>query len=510
MKQRLCIGISNLTETWVASLNRMGLWFEEIDFDELQPTNYSLLIVNSKLENSEISLVQEYVHSGGLALECGFLNHFLSKKDFKKVFISSLPVSSQEFNRITHLDLFSKCLLSQKSDYFEGLLSFHELGEGCIAKLGIEFESLIDNIQYQRKRFYSKANFRPDEIVSKIDKNQLLLLLELILQKLTIKINLPFVRKWLFPNKKPVFLFRIDSDYGNAESIDELYHLAEKHDLKFSWFLHVKAHEDWLEKFRTFKNQEIAVHGYEHGYSEDTNKSYENIKTGLKLLKQNRINSNGYCAPYGIYNPALRECLHSFNFLYSSEFTLIHDGFPMRFNNQLQVPIHPICTGSLSRIGASSKDMIHYFEELVKENTKKFEPLALYHHPMQKGMEVIDEILTKIKKMSYENLTFQEFAEFWNIRDQSKFQAFYNPKTKVLEFSKCDGEINWLQISTNENQFGLISFKNAEINLGKSDLKEFSYQEPSKPDGLELKTLRNYNSRLIRTSLRDWKNRKKL
>ena len=64
--------------------------------------------------------------------------------------------------------------------------------------------------------------------------------------------------KWRFPTSKPIITLRIDSDFGTQESLRTLYELADSYSAILTTFLHVKAHEDWLDWFAQWSNHEHA------------------------------------------------------------------------------------------------------------------------------------------------------------------------------------------------------------------------------------------------------------
>src|SRR5690606_24650264 len=118
-------------------------------------------------------------------------------------------------------------------------------------------------------------------------------------------------------------------------------------------------------------------------------------------------NPAGFCAPYGIWNKALSRALAEMDFEYSSEFTFAYDGFPIQIdkNLPLQIPIHPICPGSLNRHRQTESEINTYFDFIINNKLSRFEPVLLYHHPMQKGIENLEHIFKRVNSENLEKLS---------------------------------------------------------------------------------------------------------
>lgn len=509
MNQRLCIGFHEINSSWEAILNDLGLWFEEIDYENDLHSQYSLIVLNDKPDNSQILHLNNYIDKGGALLELKGVHAFTVKNkvrsSFKKTIIDRSK--SEAFEHIPFLDLFSTVETHQGSNLFKGMIHFEKYGKGNIGFFGADVPNLLYSAQYKRKRFEAGNLPSPDEIVSMVSKHELIEVFRSTIAHLHFERNLPFIQKWVSPTKKPVFCFRIDSDFGDRASIENLYKVCSKHDIKATWFLHVEAHENWLDVFRDLEQQEIALHGYKHGTSRSSFKAVANIKKGYDLLRLSGFDIDGYCAPYGIWNEGLEKALEDFEFDYTSEFTFKYDGFPATSpadQSRLQIPIHPICTGSLNRRHYSEEQMKGYFRGVIENKFARNEPILFYHHPLQPGLNVIEYIFEEINKQGLENLTFSEYADFWFDRQNSRFKAFHDDNKLMIE----SGTNLMLQASTGHEGFHLLNSANGWYDL--KTIPKTEYRSRYLPSQEKVKEMRRTDMLLLKTSLLDWKNRIRL
>ncbi len=511
MKQRLCIGIQERNAAWDAVLNQLGVLFEEVNYNLDLLQEYSVIILNKKPQKVQRSTLSSYLERGGGMLEVGENLVFLEKNQTRSSHKDTLINYDREgfLSHISHVDVHTKVNIHKDDGLLEGLVYLSPDNHSNLAFLGVDVAKLLQTTGYKRKRFCSRNGDYPDEIVSKVSKHELAEVLKAVLKNLHFRRSLPFIEKWTSPTTKPVFCFRIDSDFGDKKSMDDLYETIRKHKKSATWFLHVQAHEDWLSHFASYENQEMALHGYEHGTSDSVKKVRKNIELGKKHLNRANIDFHGFCAPYGIWNNALKEVLKNSDYEYTSEFTFCYDGFPLQpVNDQLpiQVPIHPICTGSLNRRSYSIEEMKRYFEDVLLNKLSRFEPALFYHHPLQPGLSVVDHLLELSNIHEFENLTFGEFAAFWKERETFHFEAYLDDGKVSIEKSSDPDKL--LQVSTNHLEFDLVSTNKDIINLTKTT--KLKYSKPYLPQPEEISEMRKRDLRLLKTSLVDWKNRGRL
>lgn len=511
MKKRLCIGIQSLDEEWQVVLNQIGVWFEETDYSNDLLNNYSMLILNKTPNSEQKSLLAKYLKDGGSVLEMAGVASFFPKSETDaynaKTVINN--TDHEAFQHIPLLDFFSEIQVHRDSWLFEGLIHFVPEEGGRLAFFGTPIQQMMQKRAYTRKRFYSKHGRFPDEIVSKISKHELMEAFTATLKELHIQQKLPFLQKWTSPEESPIFCFRIDSDFGDQKSVKKLYSTIKKHEISATWFLHVKAHENWLDTFHSFEGQEIALHGYEHGTTSSASKATSNIQEGKELLEQAGFTPKGFCAPYGIKNSALKKSLSHFNFDYTSEFTFGYDGFPLQSagkNQPVQLPIHPICTGSLKRQKYSDRKMKEYFKFILQNKLARFEPVFFYHHPMQPGLKVIEHLFQMVNTQELPSLTFSEFAQFWKDRQAVTFTALV--EDGVLSLNDISHPRQYIQVSNNHQSFRLI--KESQSKRGYTKTSEFEYSNSYLPEPDDIQKMRSRDLALIKTSLLDWKHRIRL
>ncbi|RNC85509.1 MAG: DUF2334 domain-containing protein [Balneola sp.] len=502
MSRRLCIGVLGLTSGWKTILDQIGCWFEELHEVPEDSTSYSLLIINKSPSEKELHSIQLFISSGGAVLKTiKALDDYTPANKLTRIYNNDSPLF---LTHLPYLDIYHQ----QSNDSLADLYDFEN---DFICSLKIAPDDQVTDRSYTRKRFFYKQGRHPDELVSKTSKHELTELVLSLIKELHFSQSLPFINKWHSPEVTPVFAFRIDSDYGDKTSIEKLYELGAQHEIPITWFLHVEAHEDWLSTFKDFEGQELALHGYEHGTSTSYEHVINNIELGLQKLIDEGIEPKGFCAPYGIWNSTLEEVLQKYSFEYTSEFTVGYDGLPFYLDSNsdtlpIQIPIHPICTGSLSRKRVCENEMTIYFEKVLESKLVRSFPVIFYHHPLQQGLAVWDTIFKKVNKLGLTKLSFLEYSGFWKERLLNKYEAYFDTSNQELSFStESEGLI--YQKSFDHNNFELISIdeaSNIEI------LARESYQKLSHQPINELKELTSSTFQLLKTSILDWRNRKKL
>ncbi len=487
---RICIGILNLTPQWASLLDTLGVRYESIDFDQLLGSRYSCLIVNQTATPDQKTSINQFLSNSGsiLITKSVDISHFQGTKINNGISSTIPPVYSDKVEAFTH-------------------------GTGLIIRWESNPDQEFSNTNYARKRFYFRPMMHPDELMNTVDKNALLVMLDRVLSELHFHRTLPYIKKWHSPNEHTVFGFRIDSDFGTQNSIQSLYELSRKFGIPFTWFLHVKAHEEWLSVFREFEDQELALHGFEHGTSDSYEHIYNNIERGYQKMVDAGFDPKGFCVPYGIWNEALGDVLQKFEFEYSSEFTLGYDALPFHpihkneLHPTLQIPIHPICTGSLNRRSADETEMLEYFEMVLNDKLKSRQPVFFYHHPMQRGLSVWETIFAKVRNAELHPITFLDYAKFWRKRNGAIIEANFDADQRVLSIDSSDNSM-FIQIAFKSNKYRLMPA--SKTNKPLHSVSEFDWIDPTFPSSDEQQELQKGRLNLIKTSLLDWRNRKSL
>jgi hypothetical protein len=487
---RLCTGILELSNAWVTLLDTLGIRYKIIDFEADLSTSYSCLIINRQPDSDQEQKIGNYLSQNGSVMLTGKVR-------------SSLFSNSESDRKIR----------SYIPSIFHDTITSYSSSAGHLIHWDGHPEHEFANTSYKRKRFYFRPLMHPDELVNSVDKNALLVTLERIISELHFSRSLPFIKKWHSPSEKPVFGFRIDSDYGNQQSITNLYQLSQEFNLPFTWFLHVQAHEEWLSVFKEFQNQEIALHGFEHGTSDSYEHIHNNIERGFQKMSEAGLQPKGFCVPYGIWNDALGDVLQQFDFEYSSEFTLGYDSLPFHpihkneLHPTLQVPIHPICTGSLNRKSADESDMLEYFVGVLTDKLTARQPVFFYHHPMQIGLTVWKQLFATIRESDLIPITFLEYARFWKQRNEAVIEAFFDAQNGILKVDSSDNAV-FIQIAFSADKYRLIPA--SKTNKPLHSVKEYDWVDPVIYTREQDQELKKGRMQLIKTSLFDWRNRNSL
>lgn len=506
-EQAIRVGIFGSTDAWQQSLLTVGVPFDEITKLPDSQEKYSVIILNAPPSEKVRNWLDTFIKSGNTIIETGKASCYFSRSvAVRRKFIRfSTPIPGAE--HISDLSLSGTHYTVPEALYAGGLVHLPADPEDRLMFFGLNPDDLLTELGHKRKRFPGINGFEPDELVSITDKGAFFSILEAVLRDAHLRRGLPFVQKWHSPEERPYFAFRVDSDYGDRTSITNLSTLAKRHQIPVTWFLHVEAHEEWLDLFRDFSGDELALHGYEHATTRSVSTWTQNIRKGLDILHQNGISPTGFCAPYGILNEGLRKALTEFEFDYTSEFSAGFDALPFRLSDRdpLQIPIHPVCTGSLSRLGATESDMTAYFMAVLRERHHRFEPLIFYHHPLQPGSQVWDVIFDEIRKLGWEPTTFQEIAGYWLHRQNAALSVIITDD-RLMHIELDEPVLS--RIWTDHHHFSL-SKGASTIDL--SELKP-THELPTSFSSASVRSEPDIASKLslLKTSLIDWRNRKRI
>lgn len=507
MHKKLNIGIFHLTNSWRVLLEQIGVSYSTIStVDEISVDEHSLIIINKPLLKKETDRVKDYVHHGGAIIDTGsciekIVHGNISKKKYIYIIPNNIPFTPP----MNIIDLYSSVYTFSKAQYLNKTLYVDNFGNGLLSFLGLDIDTLLLNTRSKRKEFYASSPRFPNEETALVSKGEIIRLIFYLMRYLHIARGIPFVHKWFFPNQaKNIFMFRIDSDFGNKNQIKQWYDIAKSSGIKCTWFLHIAAHKDWLDTFSEFKDHEIAVHGYEHYTSKDYSKNETNIEKALHLLQKTGFSCSGYAAPYGLWSEKLNSVCEKFGFQYSSEFSYIYDALPIRavFKNHissvLQIPIHPICIGSLIRAKANHRDIIDYFTNEFQRQMMHCNPLIFYDHVLHKQSSILTELFQQINSFNIPVLTFSEYSDWWNIRENSDFSASLNAGNIIqVNTSKQDKQC-FLCIWTDINTY-ILTNSNGIINTTTEQINKIDYNKTI--DTNKLKATRKFNLRLHKQSI---------
>ena len=443
MNRRLVIGIVEPGLGWTIVLRQCGVAYERVSgAGTIDADRYSVVIVNRAIGGAMRERLTGYLRGGGAVLDTG--NHLgsLPAREIRRSQVRSLLPSDQEATRtgIMLLDLHAPVRRHRGSDLFGGLLSFREVQGGYIGWLGLDIDGLTVDTRSARRQFHTPTGRYPSEVVSVVSKGEVRRLVEHALMELHALRGLPYLHIWFFPDERPnIFCFRIDTDYGTRAQILDLYRTARRCGVAMSWFLHVEAHEEWLDLFTRFEEQEIAVHCRTHRTYPTYEPNAANMAEATYLLRRAGLDPVGFAAPNGRWNRALGRAVRDQGFLYSSEFALAYDDLPFNpalegaFSPALQVPIHPVSVGNFLRVRGTEREMVEYYGRAVEEKLAYDRPLIFYHHPTHEAGGLLDEIFGAVRNAGVESVTFADYARWWNLRSRAYHAAEWSGERLDLE-----------------------------------------------------------------------------
>jgi hypothetical protein len=452
----LHIGLLRYNTGWLTLLHQEGVSFSLLQKEKISPQQYSVIICNGFPDTQETELLRAYLKSGGAILTASI---FLAK-----IFSLKTSLLPAKYISALHSDIFHNNALIDVGKFLLRITAANELptnynfpstfagelGGGFVICFPFDAGELLHDHRMTRKYFYSSTKRKPSERVALVGKNEIRKLIGTALAYLHQQQNLPHIHLWYYPNgEKNLFSFRIDTDYGTENEIDELYATLAQHSVRGTWFLDVKSHRAYLKKFAQMKEQEIGVHCFEHQTYDRFERNARNIERAEELLTDARILANGFAAPFGDWNTELNRALEEFSFHYSSEFAYDYDNLPSypllehRTGNIVQIPIHPICIGSLRAAKMNESEMHNYFAQIIHRKRTLNEPLFFYHHPKDGFRSVLSSLFKNISSATIRNITMNEFAAWWKEREQA-FQSlqqqtitFFDNKLSYPSFSEA-------------------------------------------------------------------------
>lgn len=428
IKQKITIGLLRADLHWTLLLDQIGLSWDETTKDQAWSVqDYSVIVINRPMTTSEQSIIDRYLVNGGAVIYSTDEMLHVRKKSSTRRYIRTLPPQAKtEYSFNDVFDLFATVDLFQS----DSILTTERIGKGIASFLGIDVKFIMTDNASIRKSFYCDRDRLPHEIVSQRSKSALRQLIQSHLEYLHHGRNLPFIHKWYYPNgASTLFTFRIDTDKGTQSQIDALYKICDEHQIPATWFLDVKSHEDWLSYFNSFKQQEIGVHCYEHVVFNSMILNKENFEKAKTRLVHAGLSPVGITAPTGAWNNQFGKAIQELGFQYSSEFSYDYDNLPSYpilqhyASSVLQLPVHPICVGTMKRERMTVEEMTTYFLAVIDTCLERREPICFYHHPGHEMNEIFQNVFRYITQKKIIKLSYADYAAWWQRRDRSSLQA---------------------------------------------------------------------------------------
>ncbi|MDI6802966.1 MAG: polysaccharide deacetylase family protein [Bacteroidota bacterium] len=423
------IGIIGKSVGWESVLAQIGIPFSICsNVDKVKLNSFPLIVLSDDITTHQLLAVKKYIETGGCVVCSAAVIENISlersKKDYIKYLVSDLL---GVFADSEIIDVYTNATISEgashlKTDKNIPAVLASKYGDGFVVIMPFDVDALLESTKSKKKNFYAEGKRLPYENVSLVSKGSLRRLITKAIEMIYSHSNLHFAHKWYYPDgKKSVSIFRVDTDYGTEQQVDSLYKLSQKYKIPITWFVDVKSQQKWIGKYTEMQNQEIGVHCYEHTVYESYADNYSNIRKALEMMKASGINPKGFAAPFGKWNSSLGQAVRDLDFEYSSEFAYDYDNLPSFTNySTLQIPVHPICIGSLRRQGYTTGQMIAYYENEIEKKLKLNEPIIFYHHPTNENIDVVEKIFQRMQLIDIPKLTMHQFTGWWNKREKAK------------------------------------------------------------------------------------------
>ena len=404
------IGIFDKSEFWEIFLLQSGIpYIPEIGYSERSDSNIGAIIFNRKIGKSEIDELRRFWGEEVIFI----FTHIYGKK--KREIKENEQYSFR--NEIYYFDILIeeyeyKNATDQKEVYFPIKFILPAIGK------------------IERKNFYHSRNELASERVSKTKYGEILRFIQNFLVTSFKEHNQDIEHIIPLPENKPVFIFRIDTDFADYYEIVSLFKICQKHNISGSWFTDVHSDKNLSLYKEEFQDHEIGLHCDKHYVYGSKEQNLSNIKRGIELLRKHSLEPFGFAAPFGNWTMELESALFECNFSYSSEFCFAYDTLPFvrkfKEKKMLQVPIHPISPGRLRRAHYNLSEMRDYYRQVMNSCLEKQIPLIIYHHPAHGLLELIDQIFKMIRDNRFNNITMISYASWW---------------LKRYEFLQCNANI---------------------------------------------------------------------
>jgi hypothetical protein len=507
---RIYVGLVGASRAWEQVFLQEGVPYGSVDLRAgLLKENCSVLVVNRSLSGAERDCVEQYLREGGALLgsvhSLSQISGIGSRKERVDYILSEhdmifLDVSLMDLAVVGEISKEANMLRTQADTnaVFAG-----PLGGGYAVALPFDLDEALFDTRVANKNFYARIERLPSERVSLVSKGEVRHLVHRSLEYLHHVRGMWYAHLWTFPGENEnIFVFRVDTDRSQRTEIDALYEIARRRQCSLSWYLDVRSHEGWLKHFQTLVSQEFGVHCYEHQVFPTVDANLKNIARATREMHSAGLHPQGFAAPFGIWTPELAQSLDRLGFEYSSEFSYAYDTFPLYPElpagrcTTLQVPIHPICIGSLLRVGYSDSQMKEYFKMVIDYKWLRNEPLFFYHHPLHGQWSVAEMIFDCVLQYPVQNMTLGEYARWWKRREMLKMTIDVESAgiTSILSSSSAGGGAADVRLRVS-NPRGDYAFVPLEGRTGLTSAANWSQTSAPLPPPSDIRRIREFDLR---------------
>lgn len=392
--------------------------------------SFSVVVVGGAPSAETAARVKEYLRRGGAVL-CSASAFARFGGMPPKVTPIKYLISGPEwpFSAIGVVDVYASCLVPAGANTLlteKGAPAAYggEWAGGWTMVLPFDPSAFALDRRTATKSFHARRRRLPFEHVALVSPSSIRRLVSASLEFLHHRRGLPYAHLWYYPDADAsVFTFRVDTDLASPSDIETLHDLIRRNNVPATWFVDAKSQENDLDLFKKMGDDEIGIHCYEHAVYEDTERNLQNIGRALELFRLHDLPASSYAAPYGRWNDSLARAIAACGFEYSSEFSYDYDGLPSMERGDgeargcLQVPIHPICIGSLRRQGFGDAEMKDYFRAQIARSMSAREPLMFYHHPRDGHDDVLAELFAAVRSTGLLGRRMIDVARWWKRRD---------------------------------------------------------------------------------------------
>lgn len=488
------IGIVKGNHGWVQILNQEGLLFKIFKPGD----NPVVLIVDELTKKSEIL---DYLSEGGCILtDTETLGSLLGESVRSVIINSIIPDGSDLFRNVGIVDVYNKGYVINKKGFgtinnkFPALYDF-SYKNGFGISLPFNISSVIFDTTRRMKYFYNEYGKFPADCVSSVSKGEVRKLAVNAIRYLFSKKGTNYFHKWYYPDgKRNAFLFRVDTDKSNFDEIYNTYKIVDEHDFCCTFFIDVKSLGGSQDALKELKNQEIAVHCFEHKVFKDPLRNRKNFSRAKRLLQKVSIETYGLAVPYGVWNNSIGFVTEDLKFKYSSESSFSYDDLPSypyinaRLSHVLQIPVHPISPGTLLHAKNSIDVIKKYFEKIIEEKYSNDEPLFLYGHSevISRYPSILEYIINVVKEKSEIWMgTYRDFYDWWMERENTNPKILIDGITLKMNGIDKNSRLTF-RIITPEGRNAIIPLKK-EVDLEELKFTEMAKSKPFDKNKLKIK-----------------------
>ncbi|MEK7749112.1 MAG: polysaccharide deacetylase family protein, partial [Bacteroidota bacterium] len=434
---QLNIGILGDSPGWRLLLQQEGVPFSHVG-EEISGNHFSVVVIGDSVDEREAEGVRGYLKNGGAVLCSARIFAQLAGSQYANMNVRYLlPEPDSEFEDAGLIDIRQKCRVPMNANTLKnerGATTCYvgEFLDGHVVALPFDIEAVMLDHRSAAKSFYSPTKRLPYEHVSVVSRGNVRRLIARALEILHHRRSMPYAHVWYYPrDSESVFSFRVDTDRGTEEEIQQLYSVAGQHRVPMSWFIDAKSQAKMMPVFKRMEHQELGVHCFDHRVYKEFERNLENIGKALEVMRLAGIEPKGFASPFGKWNKGLARAVKEHGLKYSSEFSYDYDNLPStpyfedKFLCVPQIPVHPICIGSLKRQGYKDARMVQYFENILRQKLASRLPLIFYHHPKDGHHSVLEHVFNFIAGRRVPMMRFADYVEWWQERQTMNLRLSY-------------------------------------------------------------------------------------